>query len=58
MKQKYSAVIFFIILSIGTIFSLYIPKTEASTKETVVIPNEAIRLRILANSNTEKDQEI
>jgi len=59
MKQKkHLAVLYLIVISIGTMFSLYIPKSEAATGETVIIPNEAIRLRILANSNTEKDQEI
>lgn len=57
-QQKHLAVLYLIVISIGTMFSLYIPKSEAATGETVIIPNEAIRLRILANSNTEKDQEI
>lgn len=34
------------------------PKTEAAAKESIVIPGEAIRLRILANSDFEKDQAI
>lgn len=34
------------------------PKTEAASKESIVIPGEAIRLRILANSDFEKDQAI
>lgn len=53
MKQKTIAWIYLIVLSIGTILSLYIPKNEA---EAIVIPNEAIRLRILANSDKESDQ--
>ena len=48
---------YLLILSIGTILSLYIPKNEAvQAKEEVVIPGEAIRLRILANSDMESDQ--
>jgi stage II sporulation protein R len=38
--------------------SLYMPKTEAAAKESIVIPGEAIRLRILANSDFEEDQAI
>lgn len=36
--------------------SLYIPKNEVTAKEAIVIPNEAIRLRILANSDSDEDQ--
>jgi stage II sporulation protein R len=53
MKQKTIAWIYLIVLSIGTILSLYIPKNEA---EAITIPDEAIRLRILANSDKESDQ--
>ncbi len=45
-------------LSIGTILSLYIPKTEVVANEPLIIPSEAIRLRILANSDREADQEL
>lgn len=45
-------------LSLGTMLSLYMPKTEAAAKESIVIPGEAIRLRILANSDFEEDQAI
>lgn len=38
--------------------SLYIPKNEVMADEPLVIPNEAIRLRILANSDSESDQAI
>ncbi|MGE8205002.1 stage II sporulation protein R [Heyndrickxia sp. NPDC080065] len=56
-KQNY-AWIYIMILSIGTILSLYIPKQEIAAKEAIVIPKEAVRLRILANSDTEKDQSL
>jgi stage II sporulation protein R len=46
------------VLSLGTMLSLYMPKTEAAAKESIVIPGEAIRLRILANSDFEEDQAI
>lgn len=49
---------YLIILSLGTMLSLYMPKTEAAAKESIVIPGEAIRLRILANSDFEEDQAI
>lgn len=49
---------YLIVLSLGTMLSLYMPKTEAAAKESIVIPGEAIRLRILANSDFEEDQAI
>lgn len=58
MKTKTLAKLYIIILSIGTILSLYIPKNEVTANEAIVIPNEAIRLRILANSDLEVDQEL
>lgn len=48
----------FIILTIASMISLYIPKPTSAGDEIIVIPNEAIRLRILANSNSKLDQEI
>lgn len=58
MKANRMSALFILILTIGTIFSLYIPKNEPTAADSVVIPKEAIRLRILANSDSEKDQEI
>ena len=60
MKTKAIVQLYIIILCIGTIMSLYVPKSEAmvSEQEQLVIPNEAIRLRILANSDLEADQHI
>lgn len=49
---------YLVVLSFATIANLYMPKTEAAAKESIVIPGEAIRLRILANSDFEKDQQI
>lgn len=43
---------------LATILSLYIPKYEAVATDKAIIPNEAIRLRILANSDSPKDQQI
>lgn len=36
--------------------SLYIPKNEVTANNEVIIPNDAIRLRILANSDLDADQ--
>jgi len=58
MNSKVLVWSYLIVLSLGTILNLYIPKTEAVAKDAIVIPGEAIRLRILANSDLEKDQEI
>ncbi|WP_368996764.1 stage II sporulation protein R [Caldifermentibacillus hisashii] len=60
MRQKsiHAIAFFFILVTIASMFSLYIPKSFAQEEDVVVIPNEAIRLRILANSNSEQDQEI
>lgn len=49
---------YLIILSFATMLNLYMPKTEAAVKESIVIPGDAIRLRILANSDFETDQAI
>ncbi|WP_245637814.1 stage II sporulation protein R [Cytobacillus solani] len=58
MKTKMIVNLYIIILCLGTIASLYIPKNEVVADEPLVIPNEAIRLRILANSDSESDQAI
>ena len=60
MKKNQVAQLYIVCLCIATILSLYIPQTEGAraSEEAVVIPDEAIRLRILANSDSEEDQEI
>ncbi|MDR4935164.1 stage II sporulation protein R [Rossellomorea marisflavi] len=60
MKTKQLVLSYLLILSVGTILSLYIPKQEAvtSAQETVMIPEDAIRLRILANSDRDEDQDV
>ena len=60
MKRRNLAIIYLLILTIGTILSLYIPKQEVVTADAAmsVIPDEAIRLRILANSDREADQAV
>nr|WP_312857273.1 stage II sporulation protein R [Neobacillus endophyticus] len=56
MRGKVVVWAYLILLSFGTMLSLYMPKTEAAAKESIVIPGEAIRLRILANSDLDADQ--
>jgi stage II sporulation protein R len=58
MQRKNIAIIYLLILCIGTILSLYIPKNETTANAAMIIPSDAIRLRILANSDSGKDQEI
>lgn len=50
------ATIYLFVLIISTILSLYIPKNEVTANDEIVIPSDAIRLRILANSDSEEDQ--
>jgi stage II sporulation protein R len=56
MMKKSLGIAYILVLTIGTILSLYIPKNEVTANEAVVIPKEAIRLRILANSDSDADQ--
>lgn len=58
ITKKAAAILYIFLLCTGTILSLYSPKYEATAQEAKVIPNEAIRLRILADSDAEKDQAI
>ena len=58
MKTKAIVQLYMILLSVGTILSLYMPKMEVMADEPSIIPNEAIRLRILANSDNEVDQKL
>ncbi|MBZ9532891.1 stage II sporulation protein R [Cytobacillus oceanisediminis] len=58
MKNKPMATIYLFVLILSTIMSLYIPKNEVTANSEVIIPNDAIRLRILANSDKEEDQSL
>ncbi|OAS88102.1 MULTISPECIES: stage II sporulation protein R [Metabacillus] len=58
MKKQQLAFIYIFLLLIGAIVNVYREPVAASTQEPVVIPDEAIRLRILANSNSDEDQEL
>lgn len=60
MKRQHIAFIYILLLLIGAIMNVYKEPLSAGAKqqgsEPVVIPEEAIRLRILANSDSDEDQ--
>jgi stage II sporulation protein R len=56
MRKKTIVWAYLIVLSLGTILSLYIPKNQVAAKNAIIIPGQAIRLRILANSDLDSDQ--
>lgn len=56
MKNKSMATLYIFVLILSTIISLSIPKNEVTANDQVIIPNDAIRLRILANSDSDADQ--
>lgn len=59
MKKHYMAFIYISLLMIGAVMNVYKEPLAAGAQqvnEAVVIPEEAIRLRILANSDSEEDQ--
>jgi len=56
--REQSVSMFILIVSIVAILFLYIPKGSLAGEDITFIPKEAIRLRILANSNSPQDQEI
>ncbi|WP_042351055.1 stage II sporulation protein R [Bacillus massiliigorillae] len=60
MKKNQLAVLYIMIICFATIASLSIPRIDhaEASEEAVVIPKEAIRLRILANSDGEEDQKV
>ncbi|MBM7714482.1 stage II sporulation protein R [Bacillus thermophilus] len=59
--QKNMAWLYMVVLSLATVANLAIPippEERAEAEEIQVIPQEAIRLRILANSDGHQDQEV
>lgn len=56
LKSTKLVLIYILLLFIGATLSVNFKPAMAATNEAVVIPDEAIRLRILANSNAEGDQ--
>jgi len=55
-EMKKYAIIYFILLIIGANAQLIYTHNQVQADQPAVIPDEAIRLRILANSDGEKDQ--
>ncbi|UOK57928.1 stage II sporulation protein R [Bacillus sp. OVS6] len=60
MKKQHIAFIYILLLLLGAIMNVYkeplSAEAEKQGSEPVVIPEEAIRLRILANSDSDEDQ--
>ncbi|KJE26424.1 stage II sporulation protein R [Geobacillus kaustophilus] len=50
--------LYIILLTTGVLVELYGHKTDAGANAAVAIPDEAIRLRILANSDADEDQQL
>ncbi len=56
--RTYLPLLYILFLSMATMAGFMTPKTNETNAEVQIIPSEAIRLRILANSNHEADQEL
>ncbi|WP_273129526.1 stage II sporulation protein R [Bacillus weihaiensis] len=56
MKKQQLALLYIILLFAGAITNVYKAPLVTNAEEPVVIPDEAIRLRILANSDSDEDQ--
>ncbi|GCD84481.1 stage II sporulation protein R [Parageobacillus thermoglucosidasius] len=57
MKRNNIAIVLYILLFIfGVLVNVYGQQTKAGANATVAVPDEAIRLRILANSDSAEDQ--
>ncbi|SFJ65989.1 MULTISPECIES: stage II sporulation protein R [unclassified Bacillus (in: firmicutes)] len=56
--MKKQAIAYLLLLLIGAQMIAYFGYMKVDAKEPVVIPKEAIRLRILANSDSKEDQEL
>ncbi|GGJ74163.1 stage II sporulation protein R [Anoxybacillus voinovskiensis] len=55
-KNKMGVILYIVLLMTGVFVNVYGQQTEAGANAQVMIPNEAIRLRILANSDSAEDQ--
>ncbi|ANB60029.1 stage II sporulation protein R [Anoxybacteroides amylolyticum] len=55
-KNKMGIILYILLLITGVFVNVYGQQTEAGANAQVMIPNEAIRLRILANSDSAEDQ--
>ncbi|HZG59022.1 MAG TPA: stage II sporulation protein R [Anoxybacillus sp.] len=58
MIKRKVLILYILLLMIGALVNIYGHQTNAGRNEAAVIPDEAIRLRILANSDSAKDQEL
>ena len=58
MKKQIAIITYILLLFIGANSDLFIKQSEAVNNDQLTIPDEAIRLRILANSDSDKDQEL
>ncbi|WP_044749341.1 stage II sporulation protein R [Bacillus alveayuensis] len=58
MIKRKALIIYILLLMIGALVNIYGRQTNAGANEAVVIPDEAIRLRILANSDSAQDQKL
>ena len=56
--MKKQAIAYLLLLLIGAQMVAHFGYMKVDAKEPVVIPKEAIRLRILANSDSKEDQEL
>ncbi|MFC4321888.1 stage II sporulation protein R [Litchfieldia salsa] len=56
MKKQLMIVIYIVLMFIGANAGLFVSEPAAQGNGQLVIPDEAIRLRILANSDSEQDQ--
>ncbi|ANB55850.1 stage II sporulation protein R [Anoxybacillus sp. B7M1] len=54
--KKLAIVLYIFLLAIGVFVNVYGQQTEAGENAQVMIPDQAIRLRILANSDSDEDQ--
>ncbi|BDG37717.1 stage II sporulation protein R [Saccharococcus caldoxylosilyticus] len=57
-QKKLAIVLYILLLMVGVLVNVYGYQTEAGANATVAIPDKAIRLRILANSDSAEDQEL
>jgi stage II sporulation protein R len=56
MIKSKAICIYILLLMFGALLNIYGLQTQAGNNEAVVIPDQAIRLRILANSDSQEDQ--
>jgi stage II sporulation protein R len=57
-QKKIAIVLYILLLMVGVLVNIYGHQTKAGANAMVAIPDEAIRLRILANSDSAEDQEL